>query len=338
MTPRRLSLLIALLALVTAVGTGVWLAWPGPDLTAQADLSDARAHLIIEAGDDPDRAGREPPGVTVLSNGVRLTHVPTNCHADSRGSLACEDRCDADAACPADTVCARHPDFGFRDCQPLHRFCDDASDCAPSDTCHPVDTSASGQVLRRCVPQGALRAGDRCAGDPRAPEGRCAPGLLCLQGFCGPPCDVHDPDTCAPGTECAPNPYRVRGACVPSCRDRACPPGERCGTDGSDGVPSCRPFVGPACLDAEPCAANQDCLRGFAEPTLDTEAFECRARCDDQTPCAKGLTCDETSGYCFEPCTLDADCPAPERCHALHRREPQRGCGFIAEGLPAVRR
>ncbi|NNB98168.1 hypothetical protein HI113_30150 [Corallococcus exiguus] len=338
MTPRRLCLLISFTALVTAVGTGVWLAWPGPDLTAQADLSDDPVRLHLESSDDPDSEGSEPPDVVVLSNGIRLTNIPSNCHADTQGSLTCEDRCDADDACPADTVCAHHPDFGFRECQPLHRFCDDASDCTLSDTCHPVDTSASGQVLQRCVPQGTLRAGERCTGYSRELEGRCAPGLLCVHEFCGPPCNVHDPDACATGTECAPNPYRVRGACVPSCRDRACPQGERCETDYTGEVPTCRPFVGPACLDAAPCAANQDCLRGFAEPTLETGAFECRTRCDDKAPCAKGLTCDETSGYCFQPCTHDTDCPTPERCHVLHRRESQRGCGFIAEGLPAFHR
>ncbi|MHA7634599.1 hypothetical protein [Corallococcus sp. M7] len=308
---------------MTAVGTGVWLAWPGPDLTAQADLSDGPARRGLESRG----------GAVVLSNGIRLSNVPSNCHADTRGSLACEDRCDADDACPEDAVCAHHPDFGFRDCQPLHHFCDDASDCTPSDTCHPVDTSTSGQVLNRCVPQGTLRAGERCTD-----EGRCAPGLVCVQGFCGPPCDVHDPDACATGTECAPNPYRVLGACVPSCRDRPCPRGERCETDGPGEVPICRPFVGPACLDTAPCAANQDCLRGFAEPTLETTAFECRARCDAQAPCGPGLTCDETSGYCFQPCTRDTDCPTPERCHVLHGRASQRGCGFIAEGLPASHR
>ncbi|RKH49883.1 hypothetical protein [Corallococcus llansteffanensis] len=123
-----------------------------------------------------------------------------------------------------------------------------------------------------------------------------------------------------------------------SCRDRPCPQGQRCAEDAPGDVPSCHPFVGPACLDAAPCAKNQDCLRGFAEPSLDTQAFECRARCDDRTPCAPGLSCDAASGYCFQPCDGDGDCAAPERCHALHPRAPQRGCGFIAEGLPTFLR
>jgi hypothetical protein len=130
----------------------------------------------------------------------------------------------------------------------------------------------------------------------------------------------------------------VRGACVPSCRDRACPQGQRCETDAPGQVPTCRPFVGPACLDSRPCAAHQDCLRGFAEPSLDTEAFDCRARCDAQHPCARGLSCDATSGYCFQPCARDSDCAAPQRCHANHGQDSQRGCGFIAEGLPAFHR
>ncbi|TSC23934.1 hypothetical protein [Corallococcus sp. Z5C101001] len=332
MTPRALCLLIALAAFATAVGTAAWLAWPGPDLTSQADLSVAPGAARL--------GPREGSGAraVMLANGIRLPNVPSNCHADPQGSLACEDRCDADAACPAGDVCARHPDFGFRECQPRRRFCEDAEDCPPSESCHPVDPSASGQVLRRCTPEGRLRAGERCAGDAQAPEGRCAPGLQCVQGACGPPCDVHDPGACASGTECAPNPYRVRGACVPTCRDRPCPEGERCATDAPGEVPLCRPFVGPACADGAPCAAHQDCLRGFAEPSLETEAFECRARCDARTPCARGLSCDEASGYCFKPCTRDTDCPTPERCHMLHRRESQRGCGVIAEGLPALHR
>ncbi|RKH39889.1 hypothetical protein [Corallococcus sicarius] len=342
MNPRRLSLLIALTACLFAVGTAVWLAWPGPDLTAQADLSEQPVRLRIEAPITPDgepgTAGDLPPGVVVLSNGVQLPDVPTNCRADTQASLACTDLCAADDACPPGRVCAHHPDFGFRECRLLRGFCDEASDCDLGETCHAVDTSASGQSLRRCTPSGNRLAGEHCSTFPREPENTCAPGLLCIQDRCGPPCDVHDPDACAPGTECAPNAYRVRGACIPSCRDRPCPQGQRCAADAPGDVPSCHPFVGPACLDAAPCAANQDCLRGFAEPSLDTQAFECRARCDDRTPCAPGLSCDAASGYCFQPCEGDGDCAAPERCHTLHPRAPQRGCGFIAEGLPTVLR
>ncbi|WP_158620299.1 MULTISPECIES: hypothetical protein [Corallococcus] len=342
MNPRTLCLLIALLAAVFAVGTAVWLAWPGPDLTSQADLTQRPVHLDLGddgSDEDPDAPGGAlPPDVVVLSNGVRLPFVPSNCHADTQASLSCRDLCDADDACPPGQVCAHRPDFGFRECRSLRGFCDDASDCMSWETCHPVDTSASGLSLRRCTRLGLRVAGERCSASGPEAEDTCVPGLLCLQERCGLPCDVHDPDTCTLGTECATNAFRVRGACIPSCRDRPCAQGQRCekGYDGE--VPVCQPFVGPACQDDAPCAANQDCLRGFAEPSLDTQAFECRTRCSQATPCARGLTCDAASGYCVQPCTQDTDCAGPERCHVLHPRSPERGCGVIAEGLPTVLR
>ncbi|CAM4295346.1 hypothetical protein G4177_19320 [Corallococcus sp. ZKHCc1 1396] len=340
MNPRRLCLLIVLLAGVFTVGTATWLAWPGPDLTAQADLSRRPVQLDLGSRDAPDDGSAAPealpPGAVVLSNGIQLSNVPPNCQADAQASLTCRDLCDADAACPEGEVCAHRPDFGFRECLPLSRYCDDASDCTAAETCHPVDPSASGRSLGRCTRPGTLGAGARCPGFSSTPEDTCAPGLLCVHEHCGPPCDVHAPDACAAGTECAPNRFRVRGACVPSCRDRPCAAGQRCETDFPGDVPICRPFVGQACMDDAPCAANEDCLRGFLEPSLETQAFECRELCTNQAPCTRGLTCDLTSGYCVQPCTRDSDCAAPQRCHVLHPRSPQRGCGLIAEGLPSL--
>ncbi|MCY1040489.1 hypothetical protein OV208_04070 [Corallococcus sp. bb12-1] len=342
MNPRTLCILIALLAGVFAVGTAVWLAWPGPDLTSQADLLERPVHLDLEDSDAPDddaSAGALPPGIVVLSNGVQLPfEVPSNCRADTQASLSCTDLCDADDACPPGRVCARNRDYGFRECRLLRSFCDDTSECTSAETCHPVDTSASGLSLRRCTRLGLRGAGEKCSPSGPEPEDTCVPGLHCVQERCGTPCDVHASGTCTLGTECAANPFRVLGACIPSCRDRPCAQGQRCDKGYEGEVPVCQPFVGQACQDDAPCAANQDCLRGFAEPSLETQAFECRTRCSQEAPCARGLTCDAASGYCVQACAQDADCAAPERCHVLHPRSPERGCGVIAEGLPTILR
>ncbi|MBU8895718.1 hypothetical protein KRR26_08885 [Corallococcus sp. M34] len=326
MNPRTLSIGIALTAAAVAVGVGIWLGRPPPPLRLQPVLPEPLLRSFPDA---------KPSRDVTLSDGVRLPNVPERCAPDDAGSLECRDDCASDADCPGGALCVTHPLFGHRACERRTNLCERARDCATGQVCHAEGTSASGAAVRRCQEDGKRRAGESCTLSAMSPEEACQPGLACVWERCGTPCTVRAPDACPPGWECAPGAFRVTGACVASCREQPCPRGTRCESVSEGGIPLCHRFVGPDCLGGESCAEGQDCLRGFAEPSLETQAFECRARCDASHACPKGLSCDERSGYCLRPCSRDADCAAPERCHVLDPVTQQMGCAVIAEGLPA---
>jgi hypothetical protein len=326
--PRTAALAIALTAALMAVGVVVWLARPPPPRAFRSVLPESLP-------DTPPGSAASPEATrdVTLSDGHFVPDVPPNCEPDDAGSLACRDLCASDAACPPGSLCVAHEKFGHRECQPRSRFCATVRDCEAGQACQPEGTSASGVEVRRCVPDGQREAGESCAVFGHREE-LCVPGLRCVLDVCGPPCDVHTPDTCPENWECAPGNHRVLGACVPSCRDRPCPPGQRCEAAFRGEVPLCHAFIGRECGEQAPCPTGQDCLRGFAEPSLETQAFECRTRCDDGQRCPGGMSCDARSGYCLHPCARDADCTAPERCHVLNPSTGQQGCGLISEGLP----
>ncbi|XXF78128.1 hypothetical protein P2318_34555 [Myxococcaceae bacterium GXIMD 01537] len=198
--------------------------------------------------------------------------------------------------------------------------CETREQCADDQDCRALPTVGGGPLVRRCVPVGVRREGERCIDLPDDKGAACEPGLSCVgtEGFCARACRLDDPATCPEGFFCAnvePEP-----ACLPSCTTRGCPEGQECVRYG-EGASVCARVRGPRCQQ-EPCPDGRKCDL-TDEPRLPGHVwFECVERCGDGfPPCPEGRTCD---GWSCEPsCSPDAPdvCAEGYRCH---QRRPDR--------------
>ena len=233
--------------------------------------------------------------------------------------LTCSPGCTGDEACVS----------GVCQCGIAPR-CDAGTVCQGG-FCAPTSCDPACEVGEQCI-DGECQCGEGAA---------CAAGQVCEGGACrvpgcAPTCAsgeacVGDSCRCGSGPSCGADQQCRDGSCAPIACSPSCAASERC-VGGS-----CRCGSGPACSGAQQCiggscttstacsespcrlvspqcgcAAGQSCdVRSsvqacFAAGT-GTEGQPCA---NDTNPCAPGLTCTGSPGYCVYYCRTDSDCPS----------------------------
>jgi len=206
-------------------------------------------------------------------------------------------------------------------------FCDDQNRCVfclEDDHCDGGVCNPDGHCLE-CL-TGSDCASGHCLGNECLPEGMCAPGADCAdgfrcvarasgatRGFCELECDVLAEDPCPDDLLCTLRGFdETSGDPIGTCVE---PNG------GAGEQDSCR-------SEEVQCEENLLCV---ARTPID---LRCNSLCDveaETSTCAPGSTCEEvvfqsgaTIGACIAdkiPCTDNADCPDDERCSITARGE-----------------
>ena len=190
--------------------------------------------------------------------------------------------------------------------------CLNDTQCADGFVCRTLKSRDDGPLVRTCVPQGNVPEGTLCVEAPANRQGACQPGLICA-GWCGRPCQLDEPSSCAPGSFCADS---LNGpSCLPSCTVNSCPSGQQC-IRSDEGISFCATVSGENCQRSV-CPEGRKCTYSFS-PGQNRVQMECVMPCDDQAPsCPMGSLC--FAGACRRPCDGDGStaCGPGEQCVGL---------------------
>jgi cysteine-rich repeat protein len=268
---------------------------------------------------------------------------------DCTDTNACTmDRCEEQAA-----RCVNDP-------APLNgRACDDGLFCTVAEKCLEGKcgrgASRDCKDTNPCTADGCDEATDRCVNDPALQNGQaCNDGNACTRidscqnglctgtdlRACEPPgpcrramCDpvtgactsqtVLDGTACTDGDPCTRHDECRAGQCVGT-DPEVCPAGQRCGTEGTCVVDTCRGAAdGTSCDDDAACTEKDECRGG-----------RCQGRpvvCDDGNDCTQD-TCDPPRGCVASPepdgtsCDDEDACTVDEECHAGTCSAGRRKC------------
>jgi hypothetical protein len=229
-----------------------------------------------------------------------------------RGKLPSFQRaCRRSEDCDPPLACLNIDGGGTSSC--VDSECLNDAQCSEGFICRLLGSRDDGPLVRTCVPQGSVPEGTLCVEAPANRQGACQPGLICA-GWCGRPCRLGGPSTCAPGSFCADS---LNGSlCLPSCTADSCPPGHQC-ILSNGAVSFCSIVVGENCQRSA-CPDGRKCNYSYA-PGQNRVRMECIIPCDDQvSPCPAGpLLC--FAGACRRPCDRagSATCGPNERCVEL---------------------
>jgi hypothetical protein len=207
----------------------------------------------------------------------------------------------------------------FFDTRALGLYCTDSSclmdrDCREDFTCATVETWG-GELLRRCILEGARQEGDACRRLSQKREQACARGLLCDQ-WCGRPCRPEKPGSCPEGFFCPPDRGPAGSSCLPTCEERGCPPGQSC-VRFDNGSSVCAVVHGPPCQQT-PCPEEQFCATHTVPGVAGKVWMRCEASCSTQgPPCPEGSFC--FGDRCLRTCDLETPghCGPGEKCAKL---------------------
>ncbi len=241
----------------------------------------------------------------------------------SDGVPTCGD-CRTDSDCPAEQGCVVNRRTRRFEC--LASECEVDAHCFPGTLCRAVNDGASGEQVRRCVPEGLREEGERCLTLPVGPEDTCREGLLCVQQLCGRPCQKEVSGSCPSGQRCVDS---LNGsACYPDCRTAGCAQGETCERLREDTY-QCLEAVTGTCNET-PCAEGERCNLRMAQGRA---AFWCAPRCNPlhADTCPGGQVCGRggpTDSTCFQRCEpMAADTCGPGwRCTSVSEDMTLWGC------------
>jgi len=214
---------------------------------------------------------------------------------------------------------------------PVGGACEDQDDCA-SDACSACTQEIMGGLTTtRCSGTGTCYE-PIAAGEPCAPDRRCAGFRICSGGTCA---DRRDPGTpCATDGECTLDSWCVGGTCaaIPLCAMQ--PVGARCATFG---LVTCAAGTHcdndtDRCIADVPiggmCSSSSDC---GSDASCDATS-RCVARvpsggsCSGGEPCAPGTECSAT-GTCEPPQADGTSCTNPGQCESGYCDGTSMTCG-----------
>ena len=255
---------------------------------------------------------RAPPLAQTPALGLRR-----ECRSRSRDGRCGE--CNHDWDCPTGRFCVYR--YGDRQNACLPSNCDSDTDCEDG-VCRQLGHASA----KRCTVAGTLGAGDACLPAPSEDGVACGPGLYCVLGRCGAPCDVAT--VCTEGTRCISS--RDEGAaCLPYCDDHQhpCPKGERC-LSMPGGLSLCARLPEANCVD-HACPAGRTCIARFGNHAANALCF---LVCDliSGQKCPDGYSCGAASGrsVCYPSCAPDGSqaCKPGWTCRAVTEDGSTFGC------------
>lgn len=219
-------------------------------------------------------------------------------------------KCRGHEDCGEPLSCVRDPRVSMWRC--LASECETDLQCEPGFVCtlHRLYDAPS---VRLCMIQGTQKEGERCDRFHLKSKYGCQPGLICLSGFCGRPCQPGERATCPDGFVCQRD--APRGVCLPSCLQKGCPPELEC-IRIEEEFSVCATVHGRRC-DKNPCAQGEECQQVLGSRRhADVVNMRCVLPCDEKEGrlCPAGSIC--FGGECERPCDEKAPgaCPAGERC------------------------
>jgi hypothetical protein len=254
---------------------------------------------------------RAPVGISpVLSREERLQRVTY------------QRSCRKSADCEPPLGCLKYPQLSEFFCTDSQCITD--AQCEEGKSCQAFITEGDGPRVRACITQGVRHEGEECSPLPDNREQACAPGLRCLEGWCGRPCRLDAAEGCPEGFFCADD---VAGpVCLPTCEGRDCPEGQQCvrfpTRKVSQPVTACRQVHGTNCRQS-PCAEGQRCIVNHVPDRPHEVWMACMQRCGhgDEPACPDGLIC--VRPYCRQPCEpqVPGACGPAMRCEQLRPDE-----------------
>ena len=275
------------------------------------------------------------------------THCEMDCVSDEGCTLVCtirgtcikgqENGCDANAACPPNSICENGV------CVPVKIpvECRSDADCAKDQIC---DWSMC-PMLNPCAPNTDCGTPPECIGQCVSPQEGCRSDADCPEGqVCAYSAMPVVCDECTGDAPCACTGQVSLGTCVPKwqegCKgDWDCASGERCVKEKElncgvcpdctdDGIcPPCAPCVdtdvGVCVVDPElVCQDDSNCPEGMG--CVFTGACPACAPCFDASECPPCPDCPVMDhGFCVwtgpepVPCKEDGDCQEGEQCRTL---------------------
>ena len=244
-----------------------------------------------------------------LSTGARASQPPVY-RSDQRALPTYKRKCLRQADCDYPLVCMPDPRVGaLWKC--MASECETDAHCELGFVCTPFNNPGL-PTIRFCLPQGTQEEGERCEDFNLKEERGCLPGLICIWGYCGRPCDSGDPSTCPRGFVC--HGRNDPPACLPSCLRGGCPPDKECiRMDGEFSV--CATVHGQNC-DKQPCPAGEACRRELGHFRSKAVNMWCAIPCNEKDggSCPAGSIC--WGNECSRPCDeRDAgSCGPDEEC------------------------
>ncbi len=219
------------------------------------------------------------PGVSPFEWTIRLENDP----CDDGDACTFGERCLAGVCRGGDVVSCE----GDNPCAAPR--CDPARGCVFD----PVNEGVACDDGDACTQRDACRVG-ACAGDPLD----CDDGNPCTDDTCsGGACDNTPNDNpCSDGDECTTGDTCDKGACV---ADQAanCDDGNICTIDGCDALAGCfnLPTENPCCVGLNSiCDDGDPCTSDLCDPEGGDCVYQLNAaRCDDQSACTTGDTCQQ---------------------------------------------
>lgn len=250
------------------------------------------------------------------SGEARLSPVLSN---EDRLKLKTYQRpCKKGEECEAPLACLPHPGLFKAYCTDSECVTD--AQCQEGYSCQVLQSWDNGLGIRKCIPLGIRKEGERCVSIPASQDEACWPGLLCGLDWCGRPCKKGVPGTCPEGFFCAdvtPGPL-----CLPACELSGCPEGQEC-IRFNQGVSACAVVHGGNCQQTG-CLSGQTCERLDREDRPREVWMQCVTPCgkEGHPSCPQGLICEYFS--CKKPCDPEAldDCGPGYRCGRFRPERP----------------
>jgi hypothetical protein len=214
--------------------------------------------------------------------------------------------CRVDGDCPAGQGCVANRETRRFEC--MASECEEDTHCFPGSVCRPVNTGATGTIIRRCTLEGQRREGEPCDSLPASPASSCREGLRCVNQVCSAPCLLDGSVRCASGFVCTDS---LDGpGCAPDCQWLGCPEGQSC-TRVRDDQYQCLVVSRGDCRE-NPCAADERCNMRMSRGRA---VFWCARVCNPllSDSCPSGNVCgvgSPTVSTCFRKC----DPADPEAC------------------------
>jgi len=263
------------------------------DSSSEASLSSSAPVSVLP----PVTEEHAPDGLPVSA--IRCTRTEQGLDCGS---------CRVDGDCPPAHGCVANRETRRFECQASE--CEQDAHCFPGSVCRPVNTGATGTVIRRCVPEGMRQEGESCDTVPVSAAGSCREGLRCVNQVCSTPCRLEEPSSCPEGLVCTDS---LNGpGCFPDCQRLGCPEGQRC-TRVRDERYQCLAESQGDCRD-NPCPEGERCNLRMSRGRA---VFWCAKLCDSLRPdsCPGDQVCgvgSPTVSTCFRKCDpMRADACGP---------------------------
>lgn len=205
--------------------------------------------------------------------------------------------CKRDSDCESPLGCLLDARAGTNYCTDSQCLTD--VQCQDGQVCRLLATFGAGPLVRRCVPLGVRREGEKCVRIGKELDDACGPGLVCSEQpfFCARPCRKEDATSCPEGFFCAET--RLEPLCLPTCEKTGCPEGQSC-IQYEKGASACAKVYGTQCQQT-PCPENQKCELDHETGHPATVWMHCAQSCrEDPSSCPAGLICNGWS--CHPPC------------------------------------